>query len=62
VKVSLINPGIIDTGFNDGEEGAKDASWSLQPNELADLIISVLEQPGYQMIDELTVHPQMQDY
>jgi short-subunit dehydrogenase len=62
VKVSLINPGIVDTGFNEGEEGTKDASWSLQPKELATLIVSVLEQPGYQMIDELTVHPQMQEY
>ncbi len=62
VKVSLINPGIIDTGFNNGEAGTKDASWSLQPGELAALIIDVLAQPGFQMIDELTVHPQMQDY
>jgi short-subunit dehydrogenase len=62
VKVSLINPGIIDTGFNDGEEGSKQVSRSLQPGELAALIVSVLEQPGYQMIDELTVHPRMQDY
>jgi short-subunit dehydrogenase len=62
IKVSLINPGIIDTGFNDGEPGTKDPSWSLRPDELAALIVDVLEQPGYQMIDELTVHPQMQKY
>jgi len=62
VKVSLINPGIVDTGFNAGVEGAKDASVALRPAALAALIVSVLEQPGYQMIDELTVHPQMQDY
>jgi NADP-dependent 3-hydroxy acid dehydrogenase YdfG len=43
-------------------EGAKDASVALRPAALAALIVSVLEQPGYQMIDELTVHPQMQDY
>lgn len=62
VKVSLINPGIVDTGFNDAEEGSKEATRALQPGELADLIVTVLEQPGYQMIDELTVHPQLQDY
>jgi short-subunit dehydrogenase len=62
VKVSLINPGIVDTSFNNGEEGGKHASWALQPGELAALVVSVLEQPGYQMIDELTVHPQLQDY
>lgn len=62
VKVSLINPGIIDTGFNSGEEGGKPASGALRPADLAALIVGVLEQPGYQMIDELTVHPQFQDY
>jgi short-subunit dehydrogenase len=62
IKVSLINPGIIDTAFNESEPGTKDPSWSLRPDELAALIITVLEQPGYQMVDELTVHPRMQEY
>ena len=62
VKVSLINPGIVDTAFNDGEEGSKDGARALRPGQLAYLVVQVLEQPGYQMIDELTVHPQMQEY
>jgi short-subunit dehydrogenase len=62
VKVSLVNPGIIDTHFNNGEEGSKDANWSLQPSELADLIAQVLTQPGYQLVDELCVHPLDQDF
>jgi short-subunit dehydrogenase len=62
IKVSLVNPGIIDTGFDNAEQGTKDPSWSLRPAELAELIIDVLRQPGFQMIDELTVHPQMQGY
>jgi short-subunit dehydrogenase len=62
VKVSLINPGIVDTAFNDGEEGSKDGARALRPGQLASLVVQVLEQPGHQMIDELTVHPQMQEY
>ena len=62
VKVSLINPGVIDTCFNGAIEGSQDAFGALQPDQLAALIVSVIEQPGAQMIDELTVHPQGQEY
>jgi short-subunit dehydrogenase len=62
VKVSLVNPGIIDTAFNSGKEGSKDADWSLRPTELAGLIYQVTTQPGYQLVDEITVHPLGQDY
>ncbi len=65
IKVSLIHPGIIDTHFNNaspapGEErGGRE---SLNPGELAALVVQVLQQPGYQLVDEVTVHPQFQDY
>lgn len=62
VRVSLVNPGIIDTDFNDGSEGSKDASWSLRPAEVADIIVMILSQPGYQLVDEINVHPLMQDF
>ncbi|HEY9051979.1 MAG TPA: SDR family NAD(P)-dependent oxidoreductase [Gammaproteobacteria bacterium] len=62
VRVSLVNPGIIDTDFNDGSEGSKDASWSLRPAEVADIIVMILNQPGYQLVDEINVHPLMQDF
>lgn len=61
VKVSLVNPGIIDTGFGGGAEGSRDAAWSLRPAELAALVVQVLRQPGHQLVDELTVHPLGQD-
>jgi short-subunit dehydrogenase len=61
VKVSLINPGIIDTDFGAAEgqtlEGTRDESWSLRPAHLAALILEVLAQPGSMVVDELTVHP-----
>lgn len=62
VKVSLVNPGIIDTEFNNAKQGSKDPTWALQPDQLAELVLAVATQPGYQMIDEITVHPQMQQY
>ena len=63
VKVSLINPGIIDTDFGGGGdtlEGTRGESWSLRPQHLAALIVQVIEQPGYVVVDELTVHPLQQ--
>jgi len=62
IKVSLINPGIIDTDFGGAAEGSRDASWSLRPAQLAQLIVQVIEQPGSMLIDELTVHPLGQDF
>jgi short-subunit dehydrogenase len=62
IKVSLVNPGIIDTDFGGGAEGSRDASWSLRPEQLADIVWQTVAQPGSVVIDELTVHPLGQDF
>lgn len=62
IKVSLINPGIIDTCFGGGEEGSRDERWSLQPAVVAKIIIDILNQPGYTLIDEISLHPLQQDF
>lgn len=62
IKVSLVNPGIIDTDFGGAAEGSRDASWSLRPAQLAELIVQLIEQPGSMLVDELTVHPLGQDF
>ena len=63
IKVSLVNPGLIDTFFAGGQEGSKGLEWSLHPDVVADLILNILTQPAYTNIDEITVHPLQQgDY
>lgn len=62
IKVSLINPGIIDTDFGGGTEGTRDPAGSLHPADLARLILQVIEQPGSTLVDELSVHPLGQDF
>lgn len=62
IRVSLINPGIIDTDFGGASEGSRDESWSLRPAQLAELIVQLIEQPGTLLVDELTVHPLGQDF
>lgn len=62
VKVTLINPGIIDTYFGGTAPTQAHPKDALQPEGIADTIVQVLTQPQYQLIDELTLHPTAQDY
>ncbi|MCE3004933.1 MAG: SDR family NAD(P)-dependent oxidoreductase [Xanthomonadaceae bacterium] len=57
VRVTLVNPGIIDTGFGGGEEGRGDGRGSLRPSELAAQVLAVLDAPPGIVIDEITLHP-----
>ncbi len=57
VRVSLIQPGIIDTGFGGGVEGSADDRGSLDPAALARMILHLIDAPAHMVIDELTLHP-----
>lgn len=58
IRVSLVQPGIIDTGFGGGVEGSrKDPAAALDPSELAAAVLGLIEAPAHVVIDELTVHP-----
>jgi short-subunit dehydrogenase len=57
VRVTLVNPGLIDTGFNGGTEDSGDGHGSLAPAALAALVLQVIDQPPGIVVDELTVHP-----
>ncbi len=62
VKVTAVLPGIIDSAFNGSTEGSKDATWALQPSELASQITALLDTPEHLLVDELAVHPMQQDF
>jgi len=62
IKVSLLNPGIIDTCFNNNVPGNQQAKHALQPDAVAETIFQMITQPQFQLIDELTLHPQSQDF
>ena len=57
VRVTLVNPGMIDTDFNGGSEGDGDGFGTLAPEALATLILQLVEQPAGVVVDEVTVHP-----
>lgn len=56
IKVSCINPGSIETHFFEAS-GIEPHSNMLQPEDLAQIVIQVLETPDNVLIDELTVRP-----
>ena len=62
VRVTTVMPGIIDSAFNDGEEGSRDARWALPTGAVAARIVDLLELPREVVIDELTIHPASGDY
>ena len=56
IKVSCVNPGSIETGFFEAS-GIEPNPRLLQPKELAELLVYLLETPENMLIDELTVRP-----
>ncbi|MFA5297297.1 MAG: SDR family oxidoreductase [Lutibacter sp.] len=56
IKVTCVNPGSIDTGFFK-DSGIKANHNMLQPNEIAALIVHLLETPDNLLVDEITLRP-----
>jgi short-subunit dehydrogenase len=61
IKVGVVLPGIIDTGFNNQVEGSRPGAGALRPADVASAVLAMLSQPANAQIDELTVHPMGQD-
>lgn len=56
IKVSAIHPGSIETDFF-AESGIEPHPNMLQPNDISDMIIAVLETPDNMLVDEITMRP-----
>jgi NADP-dependent 3-hydroxy acid dehydrogenase YdfG len=54
IKVTCVNPGSIDTHFFE-ESGIQPHSNMLQPKDIADLIIHLIETPDNFLVDEITM-------
>lgn len=62
VKVSLVNPGIINTYFGEGQPDDRPATEAMPPESVAIATVQLLQQPKALQIDELTLHPIEQGY
>lgn len=61
IKVTCINPGSISTHFFE-ESGIKPNGDMLHPEDIARLVVNVLETPDNMLIDELTLRPLQQNF
>jgi NADP-dependent 3-hydroxy acid dehydrogenase YdfG len=64
VKVTVIEPGSVDTNFDAKESpqaGAKDTSWKIAPEEIARTIVYALESPTGTMPNRIQVRPTLQN-
>ncbi len=56
IKVTCLNPGSIDTSFFQ-ESGIEAHHHMLQPSDLADTVVHILETPDNYLVDEITIRP-----
>lgn len=56
IKVTCVNPGSIDTDFF-AESGIEAHHNMLQPNEVAQLLVHLLQTPDNLLVDEITLRP-----
>ena len=54
VRVSYIMPGSVDTGFGGGR---KRADWKIAPEDIAEIVLSILRMPGRTLISRVEVRP-----
>jgi NADP-dependent 3-hydroxy acid dehydrogenase YdfG len=62
VRVGTINPGIVDTYFAGATQGSPEKSEFLQADQLAELVMYVVNAPKSVNFDEIVVHPMAQEY
>lgn len=62
IKVSVIYPGLVDTYFHDGPPGQAHRTGYLQPTDIADAVAYVLNAPPHVVVDELMLHPMIQEW
>lgn len=62
IKVSVIYPGLVDTFFAEGEMGHPSRAQYLRASDIADAVAYIYNAPPHVIIDELMLHPMMQEW
>ena len=56
IKVSYIMPGSVNTEFG-GDEPSDEKSWQLQPDDIAEVVMDLLAQPGRSLASRVEIRP-----
>jgi NAD(P)-dependent dehydrogenase (short-subunit alcohol dehydrogenase family) len=56
IRVSYIMPGSVDTGFS-GQEPQTKSAWKIAPEDVAEIVISILRMPERTLISRVEVRP-----
>jgi NADP-dependent 3-hydroxy acid dehydrogenase YdfG len=62
IKVGSISPGMTDTYFNNGEQGTPEKESWLKGEDVAAAVIYMCSVSRHALVDELTIHPIVQEY
>jgi NADP-dependent 3-hydroxy acid dehydrogenase YdfG len=61
VRVGVVYPGLTDTFFGETQQGTPEKQAWLQPMDVAHAVMYMLQTPTHVLIDEITLHPMVQD-
>jgi NADP-dependent 3-hydroxy acid dehydrogenase YdfG len=62
IRVGTINPGMVDTYFADSIQGTPEKHDWLKVEDIANAVVYMASAPKYMLIDEIVLHPLVQQY
>jgi NADP-dependent 3-hydroxy acid dehydrogenase YdfG len=62
IRVGTINPGMVDTYFNNSKQGVPEKEDWLKVDDVADAVVYMASAPKHMVVDELMLHPLIQEY
>lgn len=62
IRVGTINPGMVDTYFAGSKQGSEDKKDWLKVDDIANAVVYMASAPKHMLIDEIVIHPLIQNY
>ncbi len=62
IRVGTINPGMVDTYFAESTQGLPEKHDWLKVEDIANAVVYMASAPKYMLIDEIVLHPLVQQY
>jgi NADP-dependent 3-hydroxy acid dehydrogenase YdfG len=62
IRVGTINPGMVDTYFAGSTQGLPEKESWLKVEDIANAVVYMASAPKYMLIDEIVLHPLVQNY